>query len=165
MGGAGEVMIKFAWTENMSVGVPTLDADHRCIVRIINTLQDVDEENADCVVDRALDSLVAYCRYHFAREERVMRGCGFPALDFHRGEHEGFTRFVCDLRQRYARQTDSAIIDELREYLARWLCHHILIQDMAFKPYVLAASNAGVFSNSLSSPGDQDADGMVALSG
>ena len=164
MDGADEVMIKFAWTENMSVGVPTLDADHRCIVRIINTLQDVDEENADCVVDRALDSLVAYCRHHFAREERVMRGCNFPALDFHKGEHEGFTRFVCDLRRRYARQTDGAIIDELRDYLARWLCHHILIQDMAFKPYVLAASNAGVFPNS-SSPGDQDAEGMVALSG
>jgi hemerythrin len=29
---------------------------------------------------------------------------------------------------------------ELLEYLTGWLRHHILIQDMAFKPYVLGVS-------------------------
>ena len=156
-------MIEFAWTEEMSVGVPALDCDHRSLVRIINTLQDVDEQNAELAVNRALESLIAYCRYHFAREEQVMRGCGFPALDFHRGEHEGFTRFVSGLRQRYAHRPESAMIEELRDHLTRWLRHHILIQDMAFKPYVLAASDADVFANPLSSPGDQETGGRAVL--
>jgi hemerythrin-like metal-binding protein len=168
MGRADEVMIEFAWTGDMSVGVPALDSDHRCLIRIINTLKDVDHQHADRVVDTALNSLIAYCRYHFAREEQVMRGCGFPALDFHRGEHEGFARFVSGLRQRYANRTESAMIEELRDYLTRWLRHHILIQDMAFKPYVLAAmdadvlaSDADVLPSPLSSPKERP---EVALS-
>jgi hemerythrin-like metal-binding protein len=67
MGRADEVMIEFAWTEEMSVGVPALDCDHRSLVRIINTLQDVDEQNAELAVNRALETLIAYCRYHFAK--------------------------------------------------------------------------------------------------
>ena len=31
---------------------------------------------------------------------------------------------------------DAAIIRELLDYLKTWLDHHILIQDMAYKPYV-----------------------------
>jgi hemerythrin len=31
-------MAGFSWSEGMSFGVPALDADHRCIVRIINLL-------------------------------------------------------------------------------------------------------------------------------
>jgi hemerythrin-like metal-binding protein len=141
---AREMMGKFAWSEEMSVGVPALDADHRCIVRIIDLLHDVEGEDARRVIETVLDTLVVYCRYHFAREEGVMEWCGFPGVEFHRGEHEGFARFVALLRQRYAAQGDSAIAGELRDYLTRWLCHHILIQDMAYKPYVLAPDGADV---------------------
>ena len=131
-------MAGFAWSEQMSVGVPALDADHRSIVRIVNVLQDVEGEDARRVVKTVLDTLNVYCRYHFAREERVMAWCGFPGARFHRGEHQEFTRYLASLPQRYAAQATSALVGELRGQLIRWLRHHILIQDMAYKPYVLA---------------------------
>jgi hemerythrin len=157
-------MIGFAWSEEMSVGVPALDADYRGIIRIINMLQGADKENAGKFADAALDRLVAYCDCHFAREEQVMIRCGFPGLEFHRGEHEGFTRFVSGLRERYTRQADTSIIDELHDYLTRWLCHHILIQDMAYKPYVLAAADANLLPDLPMPPGDQDSRNRTALS-
>ncbi len=40
------------------------------------------------------------------------------------------------MRERFAREADVAIIRELLDYLKSWLNHHILIQDMAYKPYV-----------------------------
>ena len=83
-------MIEFAWSEEMSVGVPALDADHRCLVRIVNLLRDVEGEDARRAVETVLDTLVVYCRYHFAREERVMAWCRFPGVGVHRGEHEEF---------------------------------------------------------------------------
>jgi hemerythrin len=136
-------MAGIEWCEEMSVGVPALDADHQCIVRIINLLQDVEEEDARRVVETVLETLVLYCRYHFGREEQVMAGCAFPGLDFHRGEHEGFARFVSRLKERDAVRADAAMAERLQDYLTQWLCHHILIQDMAYKSYVLAAENAG----------------------
>jgi hemerythrin len=142
----------------MSVGVPALDADHRCIVCIINLLQDVECEDARRVIESVLETLVVYCRYHFAREERVMAWCRFPGVDFHRSEHEGFARFVTVLRQRYAAEGDDAIAGELRDYLTRWLCHHILIQDMAYKPYVLAADSTDVLADLVDQPPSEHTD-------
>jgi|APTNR8051073442_1049403.scaffolds.fasta_scaffold32496_3 hemerythrin-like metal-binding domain len=125
------------WSESMSVGIPALDADHRCLVRIISLLEDVREETAGQIIDMVLDTLAVYCRYHFAREEQVMAGSGFPALSFHQSEHEGFARMVRRLRERHAVQSDAAMAQELLDFLTGWLCHHILIQDMAYKPFAV----------------------------
>jgi hemerythrin-like metal-binding protein len=130
-------MVGLAWSESMSVGVAALDADHRCLVRIISLLENVQDEDAGRVVDVVLDTLVVYCRYHFAREEQVMAGCGFPALSFHKSEHAGFTGMVRRLRERNAVRSDAAMARELLDCLTSWLCHHILIQDMAYKPYAI----------------------------
>jgi hemerythrin len=129
-------MVALEWSEAMSVGVPALDADHRCLVRIINLLDDVSDEEATQVVDIVLDTLSVYCRYHFAREEQVMEGCAFPAASFHHAEHERFARWVGRLRERHSLESNSDLARELLDHLTAWLCHHILIQDMAYKPYV-----------------------------
>ena len=155
-------MAGFSWSEGMSVGVPALDADHRCIVRIINLLQDVEGEDARRVIETVLDTLVVYCRYHFAREERVMAWCGFPGVGFHQEEHEGFAHVLTRLRQRCAAEGDSAIVGDLQDCLTRWLCHHILIQDMAYKPYVLVADGADVLMDETTQPRGDHVDGFPA---
>lgn len=129
-------MTQLAWTDAMSVGVPALDTDHRCLVRIIGLLEDVGDESVKHVVENVLESLSTYCRFHFAREERVMEACGFPEIEFHRGEHADFTRYVTGLRNRYGRNNDKALANELLYQLISWLWHHIMIQDMAYKPFV-----------------------------
>jgi hemerythrin len=132
----GPEMSTLVWSEAMSVGVPALDADHRCLVRIISLLHDAEDEEARRTVETVLETLVVYCRYHFAREEQVMARCGFPALTFHRAEHEEFTRMVARLREKHGGAVDAAMARELLDCLTAWLRHHILIQDMAYKPYV-----------------------------
>jgi hemerythrin-like metal-binding protein len=121
----------------MSVGVPALDADHRCLVRIINLLAEVDHgAEARSTIETVLETLAMYARYHFAREERVMEACGFPASTFHRAEHEDFTGHIHGLRVDLAGRASPHLAKELLDYLTQWLRHHILIQDMAYKPYV-----------------------------
>ena len=132
------------WTESMSVGVPILDSDHRALFRIVNQLHDHLESGAeDEVLDAIFDNLIAYIEFHFAREEKVMQACGFPALGPHLEEHGDFTRIVHELRERYAGAHDPALTQELLEFLKDWLNVHILIQDMAYKPYVLAKEDTG----------------------
>jgi len=127
------------WTESMSVGVPILDSDHRALFRIVNQLHDYAESGAqDDVLGAIFDNLIAYIEFHFAREEKVMQACGFPALAPHLEEHADFTRTIHELRERYTGAHDPALTEELLEFLKDWLNVHILIQDMAYKPYVLA---------------------------
>jgi len=136
----------FTWTEGMSVGVPALDADHRCLVRIIGLLQGADdEEEAHRVIDIVVDTLVVYCRLHFSREEKVMAACAFPALSVHRAEHAGFAHFVARLHEQAGATGAAARAKDLLEYLTAWLRHHILIQDMAYKAYLTnAATQAAI---------------------
>ncbi len=127
------------WTEAMSVGVPALDSDHRCLVRIINLLGEVEQgAEAHATIETVLETLAMYARYHFAREERLLDACGFPASRFHRDEHEQFAVFIRGLRTRLGGRADALLARELYAYLSGWLSHHILIQDMAYKPYIRA---------------------------
>lgn len=128
------------WNEAMSVGVPALDSDHRCLVRIINLLAEVDHgAEARSTVETVLETLAMYARYHFAREERLMVQCGFPASQFHRAEHDEFTDHIRGLRLRLAGRATPDLAKELLDYLTQWLRHHILIQDMAYTPYLRGA--------------------------
>lgn len=128
-------MSPFTWTEAMSVGQPTLDSDHRCLIRIINLLNAAEGDDAAGVVDTVLDTLEVYCRYHFSREEGIMKAYGFPGLDLHRDEHRDFTTFIQELRRQHA-EAQSVTPPELMQTLIDWLLHHVLIQDMAYKPYI-----------------------------
>lgn len=131
-------MSEFVWTEAMSVGVPALDADHRCLVRIINLLHDAEGNDTNRVIEIVMEALNRYARFHFAREEQVMTACGFPALGVHRAEHVSFSRTLAAIPER---QHGEKAAQELRDYLRDWLLHHILIQDMAYKPYIAESSD------------------------
>lgn len=125
------------WSETMSVGEPLLDADHKSLVLLINRLHDgLEAGKESAVLGDVFDSLINYIIFHFHREEMVMKACSYPEAKAHREEHAGFTKYVYEMRERYAQEPDAAIIRELLDYLKSWLADHILIRDMAYKPYV-----------------------------
>ncbi|MGB8275634.1 MAG: bacteriohemerythrin [Alphaproteobacteria bacterium] len=130
----------FEWSEGMSVGVPLLDSDHKTLIRIINRLHESLQAHAgNDVLSAIFDDLMAYIEYHFAREEKVMKACGFPGYETHSEEHADFTFRIHNARERYLGGSNPELTVELLDYLKRWLSYHILIQDMAYKPYATAA--------------------------
>lgn len=140
------------WCEAMTVGVPALDADHRCLVRIINLLSEASTTDTPALIETVLETLLIYSRFHFSREERVMAGCRFPGFEFHTVEHAGFTRHIQALRQRVSDRLDAGVAAELYDYLTNWLRHHILIQDMAYKPFVIDAPELNAVAERVAPP-------------
>lgn len=152
-------MTFFEWSEAMSVGVPTLDSDHKALINLINALhEDVERGETSTRLDEVFDQLDIYVDYHFAREERVMRACSYPATDSHREAHRAIARSI----QRIQEQRNSGEIQieqDLLNFLKDWLNHHILLQDIDYKKYAMrnplaldAAENFG--------PGLSDEDWM-----
>ena len=130
-------MALMTWTTAMSVGVPELDSDHRTLIRIINQLAESSEgEEAAKTVRQCLFSLLRYAEFHFAREEKVLTACHYPAMEHHKGEHRAFTAHMQDLAKRLDREEQPAaevVNEELLTYLKDWLNHHILIEDMSYR--------------------------------
>lgn len=147
------MMAQFHWTEAMSVGVDALDADHRCLIRIINLLYNVEAAGRDGEhIQSVLETLKLYGRLHFKREERVMQAARFPGASIHRAEHQGFARYLEALRKRYATGDDPEVARELYDYLTGWLCHHVMIQDFAYKPYVNTVGDANAVARNAAPP-------------
>ncbi len=127
------------WTAKMSVGVPELDEDHKQLIAVINRLAAVSgpEARRD-IVRRCLFALMRYAESHFAREEKVMAACGYPDLGGHGEEHRAFVRQLQVITRNFnGAPNDLAahVNDELLDFLKDWLYHHILIEDMGYRPY------------------------------
>lgn len=125
------------WTKAMSVGVERLDRDHQMLIEMINRIAGADDSEATRrrVIPEVLVTLIAYTVFHFQREEKVMLAMGYPEADIHREEHWSLTREVHLLQRRFSERPDSINREEVLGFLIGWLNHHILLQDMAYKPY------------------------------
>ncbi len=63
-------MALMQWSEKMSVGVIELDADHKELIKVINRLGAIAEDQArQNAIRQSLFALLRYAEYHFAREE------------------------------------------------------------------------------------------------
>jgi len=126
------------WNESMSVGVSKIDKQHQELIKIINCLV----ENEDAAgnsepIANVLDRMTKYAVYHFDTEEALMLEYGFPEYELHRHAHTQFkmntAKFCLDALQR-----KETLPDDLLNYLRDWWAHHILIDDMKYKPHFSA---------------------------
>jgi len=128
------------WTPAMSVGMQELDDDHKVLIDVINRLETNAAEGAQPEVARSsLMSLRRYAEFHFAREEKVMTACEFPGIGVQKSEHHDFIERIREVTGRFDTDPESAaqvVNKELLDYLKSWLSHHILIEDMAYRPFV-----------------------------
>ena len=131
------------WTEELSVGVEALDADHRQLFSMVNSLFDAIECGTGTELMGALfDVLVDYTRDHFAREEALMAARHYPGLVAHRAEHVQLTERVHELRRSFLAGEREPVGQELLVLFKTWLTSHIRVTDCGYKPYVMERPTA-----------------------
>jgi hemerythrin len=127
------------WRSAMSVGNERIDADHRYLMCLINTVELSLRVGDDAdTLNLALDQLSQYTLDHFAREERIQIGMRYVHHDEHKGLHRDLVFSLESLRTRIraaaSAQERQANADELTQLLRQWLLRHILTEDMKMKP-------------------------------
>ncbi len=128
------------WRPQLSIGHPELDADHRYLMLLINTVELVlrfPEKPQDVLL--AFDELARYAREHFEREERVQISCHYVGYDRHKAEHRELLQSLAALRvrveQAIARSAEepAALTSqsaEITAFLRHWLIDHVMKADM-----------------------------------
>jgi hemerythrin-like metal-binding protein len=67
------------WQAAYSVGVLSIDEQHRAPLDIVNRLHGVMKRGgAADELKGVLEELATYTRYHFSHEEQMMERCGYP---------------------------------------------------------------------------------------
>lgn len=137
----GESM-EFTWNESYSVGNEIIDNDHRGLFDTLNSLESAAKWPNPEDIAVILETLIDYTRTHFQREERLMRGVGYPEFDEHQAKHDAFTRKVLAIRKIYHEDPDSVDLVKLVEFLRGWLLRHILGSDRDYIPFLDGAGEA-----------------------
>lgn len=132
------------WKEDMSVGVAQLDDDHKGLISILNRLGEALHEEGETRAATALGfrALSQYMRMHFAREEHAMRAADYPGLAGHHPQHVDFIEEMTDMAARFEAGSDEDLLEDLVLYLRDWLITHIMVEDMAYKPFLCGNSAA-----------------------
>ena len=124
------------WKDGMSVGVSSLDEQHKALIGLINIL-DEKEQTGDAV-SHVISELERYALEHFRDEEAMMAAAGYPDLETHKAEHRSFVDWLESVKGAYAAggETRFYIAENVNTYLKGWLTNHILIIDMEYKGHL-----------------------------
>ncbi len=126
------------WNDAWRVGNAAIDYDHQMLVNITNQLWDLKQQprvdTAD--VSRILGQLVEYVKRHFRREEDIFMASDYPLKASHKAMHVELTKVVEDIAKVYARDPDLLNLDEVMDFLKRWLMDHIVKHDMGYKDFI-----------------------------
>jgi hemerythrin len=126
-----------AWTENLSVGNPTLDQHHRHLFDLLDQIAEMGASGLGLdAVQAVFDDLNGYIAYHFSQEEAMMERAGFPFLELHRHSHQTIAMRVADMAAALSAANIERVTSELQQFLAGWLVHHIEIEDFEYKPFL-----------------------------
>lgn len=124
------------WEDKYSVGVPSVDTQHKKLIQFTNDLHDaMSQGKGKEVIGRTLDSLVEYTKTHFQDEEKLMEKYKYPLLSAHHLEHMGFVKKVLEFQNQFAAGTATLTVP-LMTFLKDWLINHILKTDKQYAPYI-----------------------------
>lgn len=129
-----------AWKDEMSIGVPEVDAQHKMLLDLINdTEAAVDRGNTREQAAQSLQRLCDYVVEHFATEEALMEPDAYPEYDRHMAEHMECTNLALDFLQAVNEGKDV----DLQAFLAfaqTWIKNHILGTDQTLGRFVAGKS-------------------------
>jgi hemerythrin-like metal-binding protein len=124
------------WDDSFSVGNRLLDEQHQQIVDGINQLV------SHCRVEKGQDSNTGALELlskieralndHLKDEEALLHEVNYPQLESHIQSHR---HYIDRLSRLFQQEISSQTLIDITRLMLAWWSHHILVDDMAFKPY------------------------------
>ncbi len=138
-------MTWFAWGEELSVGIPEFDAEHRMLVGLVDELHAAWSRGVETVaLVSILDRLVEQSKLHFAHEEAYLATRGFPGFEEHGAEHARLLDTLFGF-QRHCHTSPGRVFDAPQlDFLRNWVWDHIRELDRQYAHTPLTQGRAAV---------------------
>ena len=112
------------WKPEYSVGVESMDDEHREMIGLINDIYDKLESDPDAdQIEQCLGDIFSTISMHFALEERLMRKNNYAEYQPHKDDHEELLDRIRDLMDDFAADTSSGAV-KLEQSLSDWFAGH-----------------------------------------
>jgi len=122
-------MTLLKWSPAYSLGIPSVDHEHRELIGMINSVYDHMAEASDpAAIESCLEDIYAGIASHFALEERHMREAAYEEYDAHKDEHENLLDQILDMLDEFADDPESGR-KTLQNSLSDWFGTHFATFD------------------------------------
>ena len=129
-------MSMFEWDDRLSVGVKSIDDQHKELVRMVNKLSDaMAQSKGPEALGQIFDGLVRYTVTHFAHEEKLMADHAYPGALGHKKQHTDLKAQAVALQNK-AKGGGTVVTMETLHFLRDWLLHHIKGDDKTFGTFL-----------------------------
>ena len=122
----------YEWKDELSVGVPSIDRQHKVLISLINELHDsIEAGKGQSDAKNILKELINYAKAHFIYEEGLFTGQNYEATIEHLESHRKIKAKLAELKE-LSNDANYNLSDELMLFLKNWLNNHILKEDMGY---------------------------------
>lgn len=111
------------WDENMAMGVPAIDDDHRELFNMMNKFfRSLMAGEASYKVVDTMQELSALCLRHIREEEGMMGRINYPYLQEHRSQHMELIHGLDELKTKLVRK-ETGLEEQVLGYFDLWKKH------------------------------------------
>jgi hemerythrin-like metal-binding protein len=112
------------WKPQYSVGIASMDDEHREMIDLINDVYEKLGSTPDSeAIESCLEEIFNTISLHFALEERIMRDNGYSEYEDHKDDHEDLLDEIRDLMDNFATDPDEGA-RQLKLRLSDWFGTH-----------------------------------------
>lgn len=127
------------WTNELSVGINSIDEQHKKLVNMINALNDAMQTGgSNELLGKIFTGLAAYTQKHFAYEENMFAEFGYSDAEEHKRQHNELIAQVVELKERFMENPQGTISNDLMQFLKRWLTNHIMRTDKDYTEFLIS---------------------------
>jgi hemerythrin-like metal-binding protein len=131
-------MALMTWRNQYSVGVETLDDQHKSLMKALNELHAASMRGqAQKVAGPLLSQLVSLASGHFSAEEKLMESIKFPGLALHRAKHKELAGMIAEFFTRHEKG-DTTVYTQLLYFMRDWQTKHMQTEDQDYAGWLRA---------------------------
>jgi hemerythrin-like metal-binding protein len=135
---------QITWNDEMSVGIPEIDEDHKQFIISINEFnRSITDRKDPAEIKNRLQQIVDDAERHFIQEEKLFKEWQYPDTDGHASLHAQALNALKTIKEKFIPYGhDSGWINAgLR--IKTVLIHHILTEDMKYAEFYRDSRDAG----------------------
>ncbi|MDP7591373.1 MAG: bacteriohemerythrin [Litorilituus sp.] len=127
------------WTAELSVGIGSIDEQHKKLVNMINALNDAMLlGHSNELLEKIFSGLATYTHKHFSYEESLFAEYGYSDSKEHKRQHQELIAQVVDLKTKFLERPQEAMNKDLVIFLKRWLTNHIMRSDKEYSDFLIS---------------------------
>jgi hemerythrin-like metal-binding protein len=119
------------WTDSLSVGIKSVDDQHKRFIKMINSARAASMKKA--LLFSQVSELLEYARVHFSTEEEIFDKYSYPNAREHKIEHVKLIEKAISFYDRSKAGKD--VTEEFLLFLKDWLENHLKDHDFRYAKF------------------------------